>query len=381
MAEKTGGHYYSYYSYSDRYKYNLNELTFLEGDKLTVKSKDGAKTVYTFNSEGKWLAQSGEELKFDVELYNSQDYQSADWTVGGRNYYWATVNGVASNKISAVIVPGDKIVKQLEFKPAHVASFIEENGGRWTTESYAYDNFYIYDISNLWSGGFCTGDQFVATYKNGKTETFTYTEQVGWRNATGELFPAEVYMTDVQDENNHWGVGEKNYYGIRTMGVDSNNISATIEANDKKVESFKYIPNETFKFVEQNDGWWRNDGKTQYFDHYTDFNLGDKIVLTLKDKTQRTFTFSECKDPYDYEGSYYCWLDGEENLYDVYQSRPNLRDNQSVDNQWTVGGKNCLLWVNAFGKNSEKFNAEVVENPKAVTDVKLLSGVNSYSVM
>lgn len=379
LAENTGGHYDSY---NDGYKYDLNELTFLEGDKLTVKSKDGAKTVYTFNSEGKWLAQSGEELKFDVELYNSQDYQDANWTVGGRNYYWAKVNGVASNKISAVIVPGDKIVKQLQFKPAHVASFIEENGGRWTTASYAYDNFYFYNISNLWSGGFCTGDQFVATYKNGKTETFTFTEQVGWQNATGESFPAEVYMTYVQNENNHWGVGEKNYYGIRTMGVDSNNISATIEANDKKVESFKYIPNETFKFVEQNDGWWEDNGKTQYFSYNKPgFNLGDKIVLTLKDKTQRTFTFSEQKSLYDDEGSYYCWLDGEEDLYDVYQLRPIFRDNQSADNQWTAGGKNCLLWVNAFGKNSEKFNAEVAENPKAVTDVKLLSGVKSYSVM
>ena len=197
-------------------------------------------------------------------------------------------------------------VTNIEFIPVQDYVLLEES----SYGHYDYDEddsiYYRYDLSNYSSGGFATGDKITLRYDNGKTATYTFRENEGWKDENDNQFFGFLELYDNQSES-HWDVDGNNVFWYEYNGVRSNEIPVTIinnpeldgkdykyEIDDGEVFICKYTGNENNVIVPSTlEGYPVVGIKTRAF--YKNEQI-QSITLPLEVRYVNYYAFSSCKN-------------------------------------------------------------------------------------
>lgn len=184
-----------------------------DGDKLTVKYKDGTSKVYTYDGkcEGVWVDPQGNELDFDYLDYYDNQY-SDHWTVGSDNYYTLAYYG-AETKIPVTIT--ESPVKSIDYTPVKPIEIVENTRGYWDTDDYneKYFAYYIPDYSD--------GDKLTVYYTDGTSAVYTF-DGCDWKDLKGNDLNYNYLNCFENQYSEHWTADRENYFTISYFGVDTN---------------------------------------------------------------------------------------------------------------------------------------------------------------
>ena len=328
--EATGtGDEVSYYYYND-----------YTPDAITVNFKDGSSFTGT---EYELSEQFGES----ITILDNQSYKN-QWTVG--NTYPVTISfmGVSSAfNVTITESPVESIV-------IADTSIIENSHGYWSNESIyneetgTYEEVSYYRYSDFISGA------ITVNFKDGSSFT-------GTQNELYKQYGESVSFTDNQSYENRWIGGNTYPVTISFMGC-SGTLNVTI--TESPVLSIEVAD---VSLVEGSHGYWRNDwiyneetgtsDEVSYY-YYNDYTP-DAITVNFKDGSSFTGT--------EYE------------LSEQFGESITILDNQSYENQWTVGNTYPVTF--SFMGYSGTFNVTITESPvesMVIADTSIIENSHGY---
>ena len=323
--EETGDYDLEYYRYTE-----FSDIEY------TLTFTDGT-TMDDYNT---WFEYDG--MNYDIHIKYDQSYEN-QWTAGNTYYVTASVLGV-SDTFPVTIEKSP--IKSIEVEPM---SFIEGTKG-YFDEDYNYD-------TDEWVEYYCYSDfydiEYTVTFNDGTTEIHSGP----WFYYDGEEY--ELETQDNQSYNNQWTAGNTYEATATLLGV-SDTFSVTIE--NTPVKSIEAKP---LSFIEGTNGFFDTDynEETGYYDlEYYRYNGFEDIEYTV--------TFNDGTTQYG-KGRWFTYKDVEYSI--------SITENQSYENQWTVGNT-YETTITLLGV-SDTFPITIETSPVksfAIKPLTLTEGINGY---
>ncbi|MGN0569179.1 MAG: bacterial Ig-like domain-containing protein [Candidatus Fimenecus sp.] len=318
-----------YYRYSE---YTPNEIT--------VNFKDGSSYTgapYELQEQyGEWVSYS------DNQSYENQ------WTVG--NTYPVTVSFMGISSSFNVTITQSP-VESLEVADNSV---MEGTHGYWSNEwIYNEETGTEEEVSYFFYNDY-TPNEITVNFKDGSSFTgATYELQ--------EQYGESVSYSDNQSYENQWTAGNTYSATVSFMGISS---SFNVTITQSPVESIEISD---ISVIENTHGYWSTDWiyneETDNYEEVSYYRYNDytpnKITVNFKDGS--SFTGA----PYELQEQYSEWV--------------SYSDNQSYENQWTVG--NTYPVTASFMGCSCVFNVSITESPVEsieIADISVTENTHGY---
>lgn len=352
------------------YKYNdpisINDVK----NTLTVNYKDGTTKTYVCkydqeNGVTLYACADGGSISPDELVFVETQY-TKHWTLGSDNYITVSYQGKTA-KVPVTIK--ENPVKSISYSSADPITYYENCGGRYDTNDDTGEKYYRYTFSS--DDLYTKGSKLTVTYKNGTTAVYSVKgDDEELTDANGDAISDKMCLDYTTNQGEvHWTKGNKNYVTMTFMGAETKIPVNIIESDIKSVEYKKAKP---ISIPENSSGRMNDDGNYYYYTDYenTPFRsveIGDKIILTYKDGTTKTYT-----DTILDEGEYFVAENGEKldwRYIDKY-------DNQ-VEEPWTLGSDN-YYYVSYQGIVG-KFPVTIIENNVKSIDYKPVKPLKYYN--
>ena len=338
IVECTGGYWVD--DYDTYFKYYLPK--FRDGDFITVNYDDGRESAnYYYDSE-----YDGDYYRFESEDGDSiyadrySDQYSEHWTLGGENYFTLSCMG---RETQVPVTVTENPVESISFTPVKPFEIMQNTNGYW--RDY-YDTFFYYYLPS-----FRDGDYITVNYKDSTSVNFYYNsdyegDYYEFVSEDGGSFYAECTSNQY---NNHWTLGDDNYFDIEYAGKTAQ-VSVTITENT--IESVTFSPAKAYQIVEHTNGYWEDDYVTYYRYYLPSFRDGDYITVNYNDGSPSVNYYYDS----EYDGEDYRFVS--QNGDSIYAERYSYQ----YSNPWTLGGDNYFT-LECLGEEISVPVAIVSEEP------------------
>ncbi len=353
------------------------------GDILTINYSDGTSLDFVFEEYAGFIDSDGNTISsYDIRRYSSQSYENR-WGAGNSYKFVISYMG---RETSVPVTIVENPIESISYIIEAPLEFVEEVEGQWREDVIWDDEFGEYIDSKYFDYDFyywMIYDQLASVtinYKDGASKTYYSSEEDNcFKAEDGETLgyynESEYdYIFDCEADTRNWKVGSDNYYTFTCLGIETN-IPITIIENP--VVSVSYTPAKPIELIEYADGYWNGTwiwNEDDYTEEYVEwfsydtgvsdiFKNGDIITVTYKDGTVTEY---ECRAGYSSGGSgewYSIFIDkdGNElprgNEHDI----TNFTNNQSYDNQWTVGNEYNLSFK--YMGRETSVPVKIIESP------------------
>lgn len=354
--------------YYDRFdeEFNFYNLSFENGDKITLVLNDGSSVVYSYNENNGWVYNNDDYIETEFENDNgelvtvriSYDQYENHWQAGKSYELTVECMGVTTTTIVNIL---ENPISSIEFIPIKPIEYKENINGYYEYDNNGEKYFYYYLPS------FEIGDVLRINNKDGSVIDYTY---IGWQESYGEsvflssngdcIFEYDINTSSNQFEN-HWTLGDYNYYQIEYFGA---NCDVPVSITEINIKSIEYIRANS-DIVEFTNGYRRvyydEDGVLcDYYEYNINVSEGDIFKVVCSDNTVEEYVCY--KETAEYE-------DG--TTYDYYELRSENGEVidvnhidfsyiQSYDNYWTAG--NSYPVQVAYGGHNATFNVNITEH-------------------
>lgn len=354
--------------YYDRFdeEFNFYNLSFEHGDKITLVLNDGSSVVYSYNENNGWVYNNDDYIETEFENDNgelvtvriSYDQYENHWQAGKSYELTVECMGVTTTTIVNIL---ENPISSIEFIPIKPIEYKENINGYYESDNNGEKYFYYYLPS------FEIGDILRIKNKEGSSTDYIYK---GWQESYGEsvflssngdcIFEYDINTSSNQFEN-HWTLGDYNYYQIEYFGA---NCDVPVSITEINIKSIEYIRANS-DIVEFTNGYRRvyydEDGVLcDYYEYNINVSEGDIFKVVCSDNTVEEYVCY--KETAEYE-------DGTK--YDYYELRSENGEVidinhidfsyiQSYDNCWTVG--NSYPVQVEYGGHYATFNVNIVEH-------------------
>lgn len=347
-------------------EFNFYNLSFENGDKITLVLNDGSSVVYSYNENNGWVYNNDDYIETEFENDNgelvtvriSYDQYENHWQAGKSYELTVECMGVTTTTIVNIL---ENPISSIEFIPIKPIEYKENINGYYEYDNNGEKYFYYYLPS------FEIGDVLRINNKDGSVIDYTY---IGWQESYGEsvflssngdcIFEYDINTSSNQFEN-HWTLGDYNYYQIEYFGA---NCDVPVSITEINIKSIEYIRANS-DIVEFTNGYRRvyydEDGVLcDYYEYNINVSEGDIFKVVCSDNTVEEYVCY--KETAEYE-------DG--TTYDYYELRSENGEVidvnhidfsyiQSYDNCWTVG--NSYPVQVAYGGHNATFNVNITEH-------------------
>ena len=316
-----GSHMY-YDSWDDMSYYE--RPNFEDGDILIVHDNKGGQTQYTFTSETwEFVGPQNEIISTeDIQIYDNQREEA--WTLGDNE---CTVDYMGKKDTFSVSIIQNPVTT-VSFTPVKSAELYENSNGETRLDDEDEEYF------RYWEPSFEEGDVLTVTYSDSRGKV-TYTAQrenydLVFVSKTGDSISEWDVNRNSDQEENHWGVGNQNYYTVSYMGVGAQ-VPVSIIVNP--IASVGFTPKTSAVYTDGQQRYDEWDGR-YYFD-VPRIQPGDVMTVEYRDErgtVAYTATYDEQRDRTDFVAANgdTIEIDGNNdfNIYSYQHECP-----------WTVGGK------------------------------------------
>lgn len=347
-------------------EFNFYNLSFEHGDKITLFLSDGSSVVYSYNENNGWVYNNDDYIETEFENDNgelvtvriSYDQYENHWQAGKSYELTVECMGVTTTTIVNIL---ENPISSIEFIPIKPIEYKENINGYYEYDNNGEKYFYYYLPS------FEIGDVLRINNKDGSVIDYTY---IGWQESYGEsvflssngdcIFEYYINTSSNQFEN-HWTLGNENYYQIKYLGIL---CDVPVSITENNIKSIEYIRANS-DIVEFTNGYRRvyydEDGVLcDYYEYNINVSEGDIFKVVCSDNTVEEYVCY--KETAEYE-------DG--TTYDYYELRSENGEVidvnhidfsyiQSYDNCWTVG--NSYPVQVAYGGRNATFNVNITEH-------------------
>lgn len=356
--------------YYDRFdeEFNFYNLSFENGDKITLVLNDGSSVVYSYNENNGWVYNNDDYIETEFENDNgelvtvriSYDQYENHWQAGKSYELTVECMGVTTTTIVNIL---ENPISSIEFIPIKPIEYKENINGYYEYDNNGEKYFYYYLPS------FEIGDVLRINNKDGSVIDYTY---IGWQESYGEsvflssngdcIFEYDINTSSNQFEN-HWTLGNENYYQIKYLGIL---CDVPVSITENNIKSIEYIRANS-DIVEFTNGYRRvyydEDGVLcDYYEYNINVSEGDIFKVVCSDNTVEEYVCY--KETAEYEdGTTYDYYElrsenGEVEVIDV--NHIDFSYIQSYDNCWTVG--NSYPVQVAYGGHNATFNVNITEH-------------------
>lgn len=347
-------------------EFNFYNLSFEHGDKITLFLSDGSSVDYSYNENNGWVYINDDYIETEFENDNgelvtvriSYDQYENHWQAG--NGYELTVEcmGVTTTTIVNIL---ENPISSIEFIPIKPIEYKENINGYYEYDNNGEKYFYYYLPS------FEIGDVLRINNKDGSVIDYTY---IGWQESYGEsvflssngdcIFEYDINTSSNQFEN-HWTLGDYNYYQIEYFGA---NCDVPVSITENNIKSIEYIRANS-DIVEFTNGYRRVDYDEDgvlcdYYEYNINVSEGDIFKVVCSDNTVEEYVCY--KETAEYEdGTKYDYYElRSENGEVIDVNHIDFSYIQSYDNCWTVG--NSYPVQVAYGGHNAAFNVNITEH-------------------
>lgn len=354
--------------YYDRFdeEFNFYNLSFENGDKITLVLNDGSSVVYSYNENNGWVYNNDDYIETEFENDNgelvtvriSYDQYENHWQAGKSYELTVECMGVTTTTIVNIL---ENPISSIEFIPIKPIEYKENINGYYEYDNNGEKYFYYYLPS------FEIGDVLRINNKDGSVIDYTY---IGWQESYGEsvflssngdcIFEYDINTSSNQFEN-HWTLGDYNYYQIEYFGA---NCDVPVSITENNIKSIEYIRANS-DIVEFTNGYRRvyydEDGVLcDYYEYNINVSEGDIFKVVCSDNTVEEYVCY--KETAEYEdGTKYDYYElRSENGEVIDVNHIDFSYIQSYDNCWTVG--NSYPVQVAYGGHNATFNVNITEH-------------------
>lgn len=354
--------------YYDRFdeEFNFYNLSFEHGDKITLVLNDGSSVVYSYNENNGWVYNNDDYIETEFENDNgelvtvriSYDQYENHWQAGKSYELTVECMGVTTTTIVNIL---ENPISSIEFIPIKPIEYKENINGYYEYDNNGEKYFYYYLPS------FEIGDVLRINNKDGSVIDYTY---IGWQESYGEsvflssngdcIFEYDINTSSNQFEN-HWTLGDYNYYQIEYFGA---NCDVPVSITEINIKSIEYIRANS-DIVEFTNGYRRvyydEDGVLcDYYEYNINVSEGDIFKVVCSDNTVEEYVCY--KETAEYEdGTKYDYYElRSENGEVIDVNHIDFSYIQSYDNCWTVG--NSYPVQVAYGGHNATFNVNITEH-------------------
>ncbi len=364
---------------------------FVEGSNFTITFTDGSTKTYYYDKTRDWFVdEDGKSFEFAINTETTEQHEEP-WGVG-KHYLAVDVSGFQTQ---VEVNIAENPVEAIAFIPAKPYVFGFEQDGEWIgTEDYEtgeYREIFWYDTSIC--DPYTEGNKLAVQYTNGKTDIFTYSEEVGKfldekGNAISPLY--DITVEDCQYYNT-WSMdnAHNNYIKVSFMGVTA---KVRILLDNGEAPEAALV-----KTIESKDGQitleWEHIANAEYYTVYkkaTDKDgkhIGDWEVIEGAEKiTGNVYTETiNSADPY-----YYVYIVHANNNYgqSEYASAneayakyvPAVKgfsvapNKKGVSIKWNSFAGQIEIYRRAAGETKWTYLATLDGNKKSVIDPNVKSG-------
>ena len=354
--------------YYDRFdeEFNFYNLSFENGDKITLVLNDGSSVDYSYNENNGWVYNNDDYIETEFENDNgelvtvriSYDQYENHWQAGKSYELTVECMGVTTTTIVNIL---ENPISSIEFIPIKPIEYKENINGYYEYDNNGEKYFYYYLPS------FEIGDVLRINNKDGSVIDYTY---IGWQESYGEsvflssngdcIFEYDINTSSNQFEN-HWTLGDYNYYQIEYFGA---NCDVPVSITEINIKSIEYIRANS-DIVEFTNGYRRvyydEDGVLcDYYEYNINVSEGDIFKVVCSDNTVEEYVCY--KETAEYEdGTKYDYYElRSENGEVIDVNHIDFSYIQSYDNCWIVG--NSYPVQVAYGGHNATFNVNITEH-------------------
>lgn len=354
--------------YYDRFdeEFNFYNLSFENGDKITLVLNDGSSVVYSYNENNGWVYNNDDYIETEFENDNgelvtvriSYDQYENHWQAGKSYELTVECMGVTTTTIVNIL---ENPISSIEFIPIKPIEYKENINGYYEYDNNGEKYFYYYLPS------FEIGDVLRINNKDGSVIDYTY---IGWQESYGEsvflssngdcIFEYDINTSSNQFEN-HWTLGDYNYYQIKYLGILCDVPVSITEINIKSIEYIRANSD----IVEFTNGYRRvyydEDGVLcDYYEYNINVSEGDIFKVVCSDNTVEEYVCYKETTEYE-DGTKYDYYElRSENGEVIDVNHIDFSYIQSYDNCWTVG--NSYPVQVAYGGHNATFNVNITEH-------------------
>lgn len=347
-------------------EFNFYNLSFENGDKITLVLNDGSSVDYSYNENNGWVYNNDDYIETEFENDNgelvtvriSYDQYENHWQAGKSYELTVECMGVTTTTIVNIL---ENPISSIEFIPIKPIEYKENINGYYEYDNNGEKYFYYYLPS------FEIGDVLRINNKDGSVIDYTY---IGWQEIYGEsvflssngdcIFEYDINTSSNQFEN-HWTLGDYNYYQIEYFGA---NCDVPVSITEINIKSIEYIRANS-DIVEFTNGYRRvyydEDGVLcDYYEYNINVSEGDIFKVVCSDNTVEEYVCY--KETAEYEdGTKYDYYElRSENGEVIDVNHIDFSYIQSYDNCWTVG--NSYPVQVAYGGHNATFNVNITEH-------------------
>ena len=347
-------------------EFNFYNLSFEHGDKITLFLSDGSSVDYSYNENNGWVYNNDDYIETEFENDNgelvtvriSYDQYENHWQAGKSYELTVECMGVTTTTIVNIL---ENPISSIEFIPIKPIEYKENINGYYEYDNNGEKYFYYYLPS------FEIGDVLRINNKDGSVIDYTY---IGWQESYGEsvflssngdcIFEYDINTSSNQFEN-HWTLGDYNYYKIEYFGA---NCDVLVSITENNIKSIEYIRANS-DIVEFTNGYRRvyydEDGVLcDYYEYNINVSEGDIFKVVCSDNTVEEYVCY--KETAEYEdGTKYDYYElRSENGEVIDVNHIDFSYIQSYDNCWTVG--NSYPIQVAYGGHNATFNVNITEH-------------------
>lgn len=353
--------YYEYDGSGERYFY-YNLPSYEIGDVLKVTENNGDVTEYTYigwQDDGEEYFESPDAKRINADDLRIIDQQyEQHWTLGTNNYYSINYLGASCDVPIAVI---ENPINSIEFIPVNPVNYTENFDGYFEYDDYGQKYFYYYLPS------FEIGDVLRINNKDGSVIDYTY---MGWQESYREyvflssngdyIFEYDIVTTSNQYEE-HWILGNENYYHIKYLGIF---CDVPVSITENNIKSIEYIRANSDIVEFTNGRHIVNYGEDGTLHDYYKYNVrpfeGDIFKVVYNDNTVEEYVcYKEIKEYEDgTKYDYYEFRNKDGNV--INENYIDFSYSQSYDNCWTVG--NSYPVQITYGGFDSTFYVNIVEH-------------------
>lgn len=354
--------------YYDRFdeEFNFYNLSFENGDKITLVLNDGSSVDYSYNENNGWVYNNDNYIETEFENDNgelvtvriSNDQYENHWQAGKSYELTVECMGVTTTTIVNIL---ENPISSIEFIPIKPIEYKENINGYYEYDNNGEKYFYYYLPS------FEIGDVLRINNKDGSVIDYTY---IGWQESYGEsvflssngdcIFEYYINTSSNQFEN-HWTLGNENYYQIKYLGIL---CDVPVSITENNIKSIEYIRANS-DIVEFTNGYrsvyYDEDGVLcDYYEYNINVSEGDIFKVVCSDNTVEEYVCY--KETAEYEdGTKYDYYElRNENGEVIDVNHIDFSYIQSYDNCWTVG--NSYPVQVAYGGHNATFNVNITEH-------------------
>ena len=378
IMEHTHGNIHEEYYDEEYVFYRYDFPGFKAGDQLTVNYSDGRGSVVytaqdTTDEDGDaclaFVSADGSDTIDPAELDYSSDQRTNRWETGEHEFTIRYFDREAEFKVT--IYESD--VESIAYDPVKPITVYEGVG--FESEDYDDEPFYYYDVYE----DFNPGDKLTVTRKDGSKTVYTYklnvtTGRYEFMDDAGNKMDDDPEIYSFQHDE-HWHLGTGNTMVLSCFGEETE-VPVTVKENP--VASITTVLSHPVVVKTENSTYRRDlygkiyrnyfiDSSYNSGEEYLLFVDGDKVVVTFKDNTKKTFTYDAERE----------WFYDENGEYDDYLSV----DDEQYKEHWFKGGENPVYMIYMGVRSTPvRVNIDEVVDPAPISDANaVIEGTFTYT--